>query len=219
VRHGKEGDRGFGGERVVKVCRKESGQEVWKVTYHLTDPVKINMVEKAELVDRFTELLQKVKETVGEKVEVAYVTMFPRFVRECCRDHMTDEDVWLLDGVRRDVNKDIVDRLTDRGAKIETVEWWTLLGAREEMTLSEIRRLNCVDDDNVHLRWKANKDAAEMLFRRMMELGRSGSRWDLSVKRRRLQYWDGMTAVVAKKKRARLWFIILQHLLLEIVFI
>ncbi len=144
------------------------------MTYHLTDSVKINMVEKAELVDRFTDLLQKVKETVGEKFEVVYVTMFPRFVRECCRDHMTDKDVWLLDGVRRDVNKDIVDRLTDRGVKIETVDWCTLLGAREEMTLSEIRRLNCVDDDNVHLRWKANKDAAEMLFRRMMEPGRSG---------------------------------------------
>jgi hypothetical protein len=82
---------------------------------------------------------RKVKETVGDKVDVAYVTMFPRFVRECCRDHMTDEDVWLLDGVRQDVNKDIVDRLTDKGIKVETVEWWTLLGAREEMTLSEIR--------------------------------------------------------------------------------
>ncbi len=79
VRHGREGARGFGGERLVKVCRKENGQEMWKVTYHLTDPVKISMVEKAELVDRFTDLLQKVKETVGDKVDVLYVTMFPRF--------------------------------------------------------------------------------------------------------------------------------------------
>jgi hypothetical protein len=54
---------------------------------------------------------------------------------------MTDEDVWLLDGVRRDVNKDILDRLRDREVRIETVDWWTLLGVREEMTLSEIRRL------------------------------------------------------------------------------
>ncbi len=92
-----------------------------------------------------------------------------------------------MDGVRRDVNKDIVNRLTDKGIKVETVEWWTLLGAREEMKLSEIRRLNCVDDDNMHLRWKANKDAAEMLFRRMTEIGRSGTRWDLSGKRKRLQ--------------------------------
>ncbi len=161
-------------------------QEEWKVTYHLTDPVKINMLEKAELVDRFTDMLQKVKETVGEKVDVVYVTMFPRFVRECCREHMTDEDVWLLDGVRRDVNKDIVDRMTDRGLKVETVERWTLLGASEEMTLSELRRLNCVDDDNVHLRGKANKDAAEIHCYRLFEIGRSGSRVDMSGKRRRL---------------------------------
>jgi hypothetical protein len=59
-------------------------------------------------------------------------------------------------------------------------------GAREEMTLSELRRLNCVDDDNVHLRGKANKDAAKILCHRLMEIGRSGSRVDVSGKRRRL---------------------------------
>jgi hypothetical protein len=36
---------------------------------------------------------------------------------------MTDEDVWLLDGVRRDVNRDIMERLTDKGSKVETVDW------------------------------------------------------------------------------------------------
>ncbi len=45
----------------MKVSRTESGQEEWKVTYHLTDPVKINMVEKAELVDRFVDMLQRLK--------------------------------------------------------------------------------------------------------------------------------------------------------------
>jgi hypothetical protein len=43
---------------------------------------------------------------------------------------MTDEDVWLLDGVRLDVNKEIVDRMTDKGLRVETLQWWTLLGAR-----------------------------------------------------------------------------------------
>jgi hypothetical protein len=131
-------------------------------------------------------MMQKVKDMVGEKVVVVYLTMFPRSVRECCRSHMTDEDVWLLDGVRRDVNRDIVDRLTDKGSKVETVDWWTLLGAREEMTLSDLRRLNCVDDDNVHLRARANKDAAENLSYRLLELGMSGLRVDGSGKRRRL---------------------------------
>jgi hypothetical protein len=186
VRHGKEGSRGFGGERVVKVSRTESGQEEWKVTYHLTDPVKINMVEKAELVDRFVDMLQKVKEVVGEKMVVAQVTMFPRFIRECCKSHMTDEDVWLLDDVRRDVNKEIVDRVFDKGLRVETIDWWTLLGAREEMTLSELRRVNCVDDDNVHLRSKVNKDAAEILLHRLLEIGREGGRGETSGKKRRV---------------------------------
>jgi hypothetical protein len=171
----------------VKVSRREDGQEEWKVTYHLTDPVKINMVEKAELVDRFTDMIQEVKDMVGEKVEVVYLTMFPRFVRECCKMHMTDEDVWLMDGVRRDVNRDIVERLTDKGSKVETVDWWTLLGAREELTLSELRRLNCVDDDNVHLRIRANKDAAENLYSRLLEIWKNGPRVDGSSKRRRMQ--------------------------------
>jgi hypothetical protein len=186
VRHGKEGSRGFRGERIVKVSKSESGREEWKVTYHLTDPVKINMVEKAELVDRFVDMLQKVKEVVGEKVVVAQVTMFPRFVRECCKKHMTDEDVWLLDGVRRDVNKDIVDRVNDNGLRIETIDWWTLLGAREEMTLSELRRADCVDDDNVHLRVKTNKDAAEILFHRLLETVRESGRGESSGKKRRM---------------------------------
>ncbi len=151
------------------------------MTYHLTDPVKINMVEKAELVDRFTDMLQKVKDIVGENV-----TMFPCFVRECCRSHMMDEDVWFLDGVRRDMNKDIVDRMMDKGLKVEMIDWWTLLGAREEMTLSELRRLNCVDNDNVHLSGKANKDAAEILLHRMLEIRRGGTRGDASGKRRRM---------------------------------
>jgi hypothetical protein len=68
------------------------------------------------------------------------------------------------------VNKDIVDRVFDKGLGIETIDWWTLLGAREEMTLSELRRVNCVDDDNVHLRTKANKDAAEILLHRLLEI-------------------------------------------------
>ncbi len=71
-------------------------------------------------------------------------------------------------------------------SKVETVDWWTLLGAREEMTLSELRRQNCVDDDNVHLRARANKDAAENLSLRLLELGMSGQRVDGSGKRRRL---------------------------------
>ncbi len=58
------------------------------MTNHLSDLVKINMVEKAELVDRVVDMVDK-------------VIMLPKFVREFGKSHMTDEDVWLLGGVRR----------------------------------------------------------------------------------------------------------------------
>jgi hypothetical protein len=47
----------------------------------MTDPVKLTMTEKAELVDRQTEQIGELKDRVGEKVRVLQVTMFPRFVR------------------------------------------------------------------------------------------------------------------------------------------
>jgi hypothetical protein len=81
VRRGKKGGRGFGGERNVKVRKLKSGKEECNVTYHLTDPVKINMVEKAELVERFVELLHQVKQIGGANVRVLHLTMFPRFLR------------------------------------------------------------------------------------------------------------------------------------------
>jgi hypothetical protein len=126
VRHGKEGERGFGGERVVKIVRKGGGREEWQVRYHLTDPVKISMMEKTEMIDRVTGVMEDVRKLMGNKVSVVYVSMLPRFVNECCKGHMTDEDVWLLDGLRRDVEKEIVDRVTEVG--VEVVNWWSLLG-------------------------------------------------------------------------------------------
>ncbi len=62
---------------------------------------------------------------VGENVAVVHATLFPRFTRECCQAHMA-EDVWLLDRVRCDINKEIVDRLKERQIDTVTLEWWTL---------------------------------------------------------------------------------------------
>ncbi len=63
------------------------------MTYHMTDPVKLPMTEKEELVDRMVNLLTDIKKIMGDGVRVVHVTMFPRFVEECCKSHMTDEDV------------------------------------------------------------------------------------------------------------------------------
>ncbi len=177
-----EGERGFGVERVVKIVRKGGGKDEWQVRYHLTDPVKISMVEKAELVDRVVDVADKVNRTMGDRATVVFVTMLPRFVRECCKGHMVDEDVWLLDGVRRDLKKKIVDRLVDMG--VEVVNWWTLLRSRDELILSDVKRLYCVDKDIVRLNWRANTLAAEILFTRLEELKKADKKTNNAMKKR-----------------------------------
>jgi hypothetical protein len=167
VRHGKEGVSGFGGERQVRVTKNKDGEDEWTMTYHMTDPVR--MTEKAELVESMVELLTETKRTVGNKVRVVHITMFPRFVDRCCREHMTEEDVWLLDGIRRDVNRETKDGVCESGYDVDIVDWWTLNGARNEMTVNEIRRARIVDVDNVHLTCSSNRNAASVLLFRIVE--------------------------------------------------
>ncbi len=169
VRHGKEGVSGFGGERQVRVTKNKDGEDEWMVTYHMTDPVRITMPEKAELVESMVKLLTETKRTVGNDVRVMHVTMFPRFVDRCCKDHMAEEDVWLLDGIRRDVNRETKDRVSESGYDVDIVDWWTLTGARNEMTVNEIRRARIVDTDNVHLTNSVNRNAASVLLFRILE--------------------------------------------------
>jgi hypothetical protein len=182
VRHGKEGVSGFGGERQVRVTKNRDGEDEWTVTYHMTDLVRITMTEKSELVERMVELLTETKRTVGDEVRVVHITMFPRFVDRCCREHMTEEDVWLLDGIRRDVNRETKDGVCESGYEVDIVDWWTLVGARNEMTVNELRRARIVDMDNVHLTCSSNRNAASALLFRILEK-KSCEAW----KRRRLE--------------------------------
>jgi hypothetical protein len=48
---------------------------------------------------------------------------------------MTGEDVWLLDGLRRDMNREIRDEIVERGLKVGIIEWWTVLGEKEDLTI------------------------------------------------------------------------------------
>ncbi len=180
-KHGKEGERGFGGERRVRVTKDKDGDDEWNMTYHLTDPVKLTMTEKAELVEKMVDMMVDMKRCVGEDVRIVHVTMFPRFVEQCCREHMTEEEVWLLDGIRRDVNREVKDMLLESGYDIEVVDWWTLVGARNELTVNEMRRSGMIDNDNVHLTSKSNRVAAASLMCRLLEKRESES------KRRRME--------------------------------
>jgi hypothetical protein len=99
VRHGKVGERGFGGERQVRVVKNRDREDEWTVTYHMTDPVRITMTEKAELVESMVELVVEVKRTWGDDVRVVHTTLSPRFVEQCCCEHITDEDSGCLTGL------------------------------------------------------------------------------------------------------------------------
>ncbi len=55
---------------------------------------------------------------------VSYLMMFPGHVEPCCQEHMSTEDVWVMDGVRRDVDKDIVDMLGDEDGGVNVIDWW-----------------------------------------------------------------------------------------------
>ncbi len=72
--------------------------------------------------------------------------------------------MWLLDGIRRDANKEM-----DIGTEVEVVDWWMLVGATNEMTVNELRRSGTVDTDNVHLTNRANRIAAVSLMHRLLE--------------------------------------------------
>jgi hypothetical protein len=61
VRHGKAGERGFGGERQIRIVRNRDGEEECQVIYHMINPVKIPMTEKVELVDRMVDLIVDIK--------------------------------------------------------------------------------------------------------------------------------------------------------------
>jgi hypothetical protein len=72
--------------------------------------------------------------------------------------------------------------LIDSGVGMETVDWWTMVGARNEMTVNEIKKFGMVDMDNVHLTRKMNRSAAFALMHRLME-----TRPREEAKRRRLE--------------------------------
>jgi hypothetical protein len=125
---------------------------------------------------------------VDESVRVVVVTIPPRFVKPCCKEHMTDEDAWLLDGLRRDVNREINYELTDRKLGVDIVEWWMLLGESDDRTIMDIRKRDFLDNDNVHLKKRANTLAAEILCTRILERGgASESGPGTTGKRRRVE--------------------------------
>jgi hypothetical protein len=76
---------------------------------------------------------------------------------------MTTEDVWMMDGVRRDVDKDIVDLLGDGDDGVNVIDWWDVLGFEGDMSVRETLDMRVVGTDGVHVTERANKCAAASL--------------------------------------------------------
>jgi hypothetical protein len=124
----------------------------------MTQPRRIAMSERRDLVDRVVRLIRGAQ-ALFPWSEVSYITMFPRHVEPCCAKHMTIEDVWMMDSVRRDVDKDIVEMLTDNDEGVSVLEWWDVLGLDRDMTVRETESMKIVGSDGVHLTDRANRCA------------------------------------------------------------
>ncbi len=172
IRHGEKGDRGFCPERTVRV-EKGSGGEVrrLKVGYHLTDPVKVTMGERRQVIDRVVELMVQLQGRFPF-ADVWYVTMFPRHVVRCCDrvSHMSEDDCWLVNGLRKGVDADVVEELEERVVGARVLEWWEALGWEQEGSLQEVRKNGVVSEDGVHLTEKINSLAALNLCHRLSEV-------------------------------------------------
>jgi hypothetical protein len=137
----------------------------------MTDPKKISLSEKRQTVDRVVKVLKGSLELFPEAT-VIYATMFPRHVERCCdrEGHMSEEDVLMADGIRRDIDRDIKEMTVDMGKGVRVLDWWDLLGLEGDMTAREVKRLRIIGQDGVHLTARANKVAAVSLCQRSREL-------------------------------------------------
>jgi hypothetical protein len=100
---------------------------------------------------------------------------------------MNEEDIWVMDGIRRDVDRDIKEMLADSDKGASIVEWWDILWFENDLTVTEIRKMRSLDKDGVHLNARANKCAAASLCDRF---------------RVRMARWRSMTG---QKKRKMDW--------------
>ncbi len=149
--------------------------------YHLTDPAKVSMGERRQVIDRVVELMVQLQGRFPF-ADVWYVTMSPRHVVRCCDrvSHMSEDDCWLVNGFRKGVDADVVEELEERVVGARVMEWWEALGWEQEGSLQEVRRSGVVCEDGVPLTEKMNKLAAVNFCHRLSEVQLlEGSRWEV----------------------------------------
>ncbi len=99
--------------------------------------------------------------------DISYVTMFPRHGEESCGRHMTRDDVVVMDLIRREVDKDVVDSLREQEGMVTALQCRDVLGLDNDMTSEETRKTGVIGKHGVHLTEKVNRNVAISLCSRI----------------------------------------------------
>jgi hypothetical protein len=62
---------------------------------------------------------------------------------------MTVDDVIVIDGIRRDVDEDIVDTIKEQDKTVMVLQWWEMLGLEGDISVEETRRSGIVSGGQV----------------------------------------------------------------------
>ncbi len=76
---------------------------------------------------------------------------------------MSKDDLVVMDGIRRDVDRDMMETVTEHDGSVTFLKWWEVLGLENDMKSEETRRVGTVDKNGVHLTEKANRMMAGYL--------------------------------------------------------
>ena len=166
IRNGGTSRRGYAPEKRI-VVRGGGSEGRLTQEFHLREPTKLTMIERGGLV-RQVEDFVGFCETTFPETKLLYVEMTPKHVDLCCKDraHMGEDDVWVLDNQRREIDMEIRRRL---GERVGYVSWHEASGMEKEPDLAQIRRLGVVGEDGVHLSEKFCRSIAVNLCYRVAE--------------------------------------------------
>jgi hypothetical protein len=63
------------------------------------------------------------------------MTVFPRHVTDCCETHLRRDDVVLMDGSWRDMDRDVLETVREKDGTVNFLKWWEVLGMETDVTL------------------------------------------------------------------------------------
>ena len=204
IRHGPNNRRGFGPETRLVLKEDGKGGEL-RQEFHLTEPARLSMIERSGVVRMVEELVRVCREAVPE-ARIVYLGMCPRHVERCCarQDHMTEDDSWILENQRREVELEVKLRVEK---EVEVVQWYEVKGLEKEPELAAVRRMGVVGEDGVHMSEDMCRSTAVALCFRLAEADvRMVGERDNNKKQRRWQMEvEGPTAGERDTKRQRRW--------------